>query len=275
MTENTPRPSQQPGFELNVVLIRSLYDSNIGASSRAMDNMGGNRLILIAPQCEITYSAQQAAASGQDALQNRTTYQNFQEFYAKEPEGIYIAFTARDGKGRQVQDFSETLNHIKTTDPRFQKTHYRPVKVYLIFGPEDWGLSAEDIESVNFCCNIPTFGKNWSLNLAQAVLLAQYTLRLQWGGEKTVLEGSHTAKLAKPNTQTEEVLRVWLTEMGFDLSKRKVNVFNVIRRMLLQNLPTKKELSMLEIVLNQSVRKLREYNEMRRLLNKGTGPDKE
>ncbi|MNY81628.1 hypothetical protein D3C86_2232850 [compost metagenome] len=52
--------------------------------------------------------------------------------------------------------------------------------------------------------------------------------------------------------------------MGFDLSKRKMNVFIVLRRMLLQNTPTKKELVILETVLQQSLRKLREWKEFQK-----------
>ena len=58
-------------YQINVVLVRSLYDRNIGSSSRAMANMGAHRLILVNPQCEITYEAQLAAATGQEALQKK------------------------------------------------------------------------------------------------------------------------------------------------------------------------------------------------------------
>lgn len=72
-----------------------------------MSNMGFNRLILIAPQCELGYPAQQSAATGQFALQNRVNYSSWQDFLENEPEGIKIALTARDGRGRDVKDFKK------------------------------------------------------------------------------------------------------------------------------------------------------------------------
>jgi len=136
------------------------------------------------------------------------------------------------------------------------------LQLYLIFGPEDWGLSNEDLEQAHFNVNIPTFGENSSLNLAQAVLLALYTLRLHWGGERTLLDGQQAPRDANFKVFPDESLRQWLTAMNFDLSK-EVNAYSVLKRMMLHNVPTEKELGMLETVLQQSIRKLREYNEIR------------
>lgn len=249
-------------FEVRIVLVRTIYERNIGATSRAMSNMGVEKLILIAPACHLTYEAQQAAATGQAGLQNRTTYNSWDEFLEKEPESIKICFTARDGKGRQVRDIDDVLKDIADHSPQFQTSSEVPYVIHLIFGPEDWGLSAEDLENANFCACIPTFGENWSLNLAQATLLGMFSLRKAWGGERTHLDGGKLRRAPQGITgiNPEAALRTWLEEMGFDLTRqRKINVYTVLRRMLLQNTPTKKELVILETVLQQSIRKLREW----------------
>ncbi len=254
-------------FEIHIVLVRTLYERNIGATSRAMSNMGANRLILISPQCELTYEAQKAAATGQTGLQNRTTYLSWTEFLKNEPESIKICFTARDGKGRQIRDIDDILLDIKHHAPQFQMLNENPYPIHLIFGPEDWGLSAEDLEMGNFCACIPTFGENWSLNLAQATLLAMFSLRKAWGGERTPLDGQQIIRSTQgiEGIDPDRTLKTWLSEMGFDLSKKRINAYTVLRRMLLQNTPTKKEIMILETVLQQSIRKLREYNELRKL----------
>lgn len=249
-------------FEVRIVLVRTIYERNIGSTSRAMSNMGFDNLILIAPACEITYEAQQAAATGQTGLQNRTTYASWEEFMKNEPESIKICFTARDGKGRQVRDIDDVLTDIQNHSPQFQVASETPVVLHLVFGPEDWGLSAEDLEYANFCACIPTFGENWSLNLAQATLLGMFSLRKIWGGERTKLDGGKKRRAPQgiEGINPDATLKTWLEEMGFDLTRqRKINVYTVLRRMLLQNTPTKKELVVLETVLQQSIRKLREW----------------
>lgn len=249
-------------FDVRIVLVRTIYERNIGATSRAMSNMGFSQLILIDPKCEITYEAQQAAATGQTGLQNRIVYSSWDEFNKSEPESIRIAFTARDGKGRSVQDMSFVFDHIRDHSPQFQVSSELPHVVHLVFGPEDWGLNNQDLETSHFCACIPTFGENWSLNLAQATLLAMYDLRKSWGGQRTVLDGQQRPRGVTENVVLpDETLKTWLTEMGFDLSKKRINVYTVLRRMLLQNTPTRKEITILETVLQQSIRKLREWKQ--------------
>ena len=256
-------------FEICVVLVRTLYDSNIGASSRAMANMGAQRLILIDPKTDVTFKAQQAAATGQSALENRKNYSSWNEFLEEEPQGLRLSFTARDGRGRQAKDFQETLIWLKAEHPAFQipDSHSSPIPVYLIFGPEDWGLSTEDLKLTHFACSIPTFGDNTSLNLAQAVLLALFILRSTWGGQKAELEGQQPAReRGRENIFPEKALQSWIEEMGFNISNRKINAYSVLKRMLLQNVPSSQELKVLETVLQQAIRKLREYNQLRKQL---------
>lgn len=247
-------------IDLRVVLVRSIYERNVGATSRAMANMGISKLILIAPQCEFTIESQKAAATGQEALQNRIVYSSWEEFYAKEPRGFQIATTARDGRGRLSEDLETTLKKIKTTSPEFARNIEEPVVIHILFGPEDWGLSGDDIQYANHCCSIPTFGDNSSLNLAQATLLALFIFRSVFGGDRTRLDGQQKPreKQSRPLVFPDRTLKLWLEEMNIDLSKRKINVFTVLRRMLLQNSPSEKEFRMLEIVLQQSIRKMKD-----------------
>lgn len=248
-------------IDLRIVLVRSIYERNVGATSRAMANMGFSKLILIDPKCEFTIESNKAAANGQEALRNQTIYKSWDEFYQNEPRGIQIATTARDGRGRQVEDFEKVLKNIKETNSTLKKKSDTDFTFHILFGPEDRGLSADDIQYANHCCSIPTYGENTSLNLAQATLLAMFVFRSVFGGSRSKLEGQQIPKekQKKPTAVfPDETLKLWLQEMNIDLSKRKMNVFTVLRRMLLQNAPSEKEFRMLEIVLQQSTRKMKE-----------------
>lgn len=249
-----------PVIDLRIVLTRSIYERNVGATARAMANMGFSKLILVDPKCEFTIESHRAAANGQAPLENKTVYASWEEFYRKEPRGIQIATTARDGKGRQVEDLETTLKSLKDSHPDFSKKSSTPATIHIIFGPEDWGLSADDIQYANHCCSIPTYGDNTSLNLAQATLLAQFIFRSVFGGERSKLEGQQKPKAQqkKPMIFPDETLKKWLLEMNIDLTKRKTNIFTVLRRMLLQNAPSEKEFRILELVLQQSIRKMRD-----------------
>ena len=250
------QPNLRP-VSVNVVLVRTLYDTNIGASSRAIVNMGFQNMILIQRQCELTFAAQQAAATGQEPWQNRREYSNWEEFFSQEPSGLRIAFSARDGRERPVWDWHEILQWLPRNDQNLIQKSESAWPVYLIFGPEDWGLSNEDLSHVHFNCNIPTYGKNPSLNLAQAVLLALYQLRQDWGGTRSILDGQQPPRENKSlDIFPDQTLKLWLQTMGYDLNK-ELNAFSVLRRMILHNVPTEKELRMLETALQQSIRKMK------------------
>lgn len=252
-------------YLINVVLVRSLYERNIGAASRAMANMGAHRLILVNPQCEITYEAQLAAATGQEALQNRKVYASMQEFLSQEADGLKIAFTARDGRGRATRDFQESLRWMQENSPYFSEEEYLTLPVYLIFGAEDAGLSADEIQDANYCCCIPTYGDNSSLNLSQAVLLGLFILRQSIGGERTKLDGGQLKRDSEQlpkNFNPDESLKSWLMELGVDITSKKINAFSVLKRMLLQNTPTPKEYQMLETMVQQTVRKLKKLKDL-------------
>jgi tRNA/rRNA methyltransferase len=227
-----------------------------------MSNMGSERLILIDRQCELDYSAQQAAATGQFALQNRIEYPSWADFYKNEANGIRIALTARDGRAKAVYDFRTTLEKVKNLD---QAQNQNLSQIYLIFGPEDCGLSLDDVKNCHYSCSLPTYGENWSLNLSQAVLLALFILRDSWGGTRTTLDGQIRPRELKLNESVKQAnllpdntLRTWLETLGFDLSKKRINVYTILRRMFLHNVPTSQELRILETVLQQNIRRLKE-----------------
>ena len=252
-------------YQAKVVLSRSLYDSNIGASSRAMTNMGAQDLILVEPQCQVTYAAQQAAASGQAPLQNRKVYSSWQEFYNQEPSGLRFCFSARDGRGDPLWDFSEVLGRLQS-----QRTEGE--NVYLIFGPEDAGLSSKEKEFAHYNVRLPTFGNNSSLNLAQAVLLALFILRTNWRAPKTQESPvRHHGAATNEISCFESTLKSWLMEIGFALENRAFSAYTVMKRVLLHNVPTKKELAVLETILQQSRRKLEEYNQLRKIKGETDG----
>lgn len=246
-------------LDLRVVLVRSLYERNVGATSRAMANMGFSKLILLDPKCEFTIESNKAAASGQQALAEKIIYKSWDEFYKNEPRGIQIATTARDGRGRQTEDLESTLLALAKTHPDLMKESEVPLIVHVLFGPEDHGLEGDDLKYANYCCCLPTYGENPSLNLAQASLLTLFIIRRVFGGERTRLDGQQKARATqkKPMIFPDETLKAWLLEMNMDLSKRRINVFTVLRRMLLQNAPSEKEFRMLEIVLQQSIRRMK------------------
>ncbi|MBY0383624.1 RNA methyltransferase [bacterium] len=235
---------------LRIVLVRPKYARNVGMAARAMSNYGAEQLILIEPRCALDQEAREGASHAQTQIQKAMIYPHWQRFYDWEPEGIRIAFSARDGKRREAFDFASTLKH----DPLIKKEIFEK-PTYLIFGPEDHGLADSDLDFVHRVFQIKLPGENPSMNLSHAVMSVL-----------TLLHQSTDPTLPIPLSKEErekfffpdQTLKRWLEALNIDISlHEKVNSYTVLKRLLLKGIPTTKELQMLETVLQQTIRKLK------------------
>lgn len=237
--------------ELSVVLVRPIYPRNIGMCARALTNMGGGEFICIAPQCELNDQAKEGAAGAQEMLRSAKIYTSLEEFFLKEPEGIRIALSARDLRSKSAEFLNVRMHEIAS---REQLTFNR---LYLIFGPEDDGLSHSDLALFHHICRLPTYGEFTSLNLSHAVMLACYIFSSHFS-ELPLLTAAQTGLPRRPQLFPQKSIHDWLDALGFKLDNRYVNAEKTLSRILLENEPTYDELKVLEAILQQNIRKLKE-----------------
>lgn len=243
-------------LEVLVVLVRPIYARNVGATSRAMDNMGVNRLALIQPQCEIDEEAKKAAATGQEPLSNSQIFKSWDDFHRCYPEGLRLAFTSKDGQSRIVTPFASCLKEMFHFSDLFKKHGNRLV---LVFGPEDWGLNNEDISWCHRAVVLPTYGKNPSLNLAQAVLLALFMLQNELQTPTTFIQQRTYQNdfVVEQDWFPDQSFRKFLTALGLKLDDRRVSAYTALRQFFLRALPTRREKRMLQMIFEQAARKIK------------------
>lgn len=150
-----------------VVLKQPRYPENIGSAARAMCNMGIDRLVVVDPQnCDLTRVLRLATHVAFDVVENMTVHQSLKAALA--PFNYVVGTTARLGGVRQVvKTPSKMARELAALAPDNQ--------VALVFGPEDRGLTNEDLRLCHELINIPT-AEFASLNLAQAVMVVCYEI---------------------------------------------------------------------------------------------------
>ncbi|MEO5356708.1 MAG: RNA methyltransferase [Nitrospirae bacterium YQR-1] len=149
------------------VLIEPREPGNIGASARAIKNMGFTNLVLVNPHGHLSIDAYLFAHGAEDVLEQAVVYKSFEE--AVGHMHLVIGMSRRFGKTRGIfKPIGEAAKTIVVES--FEG------KVALIFGREDNGLNNKEVESCGFLVFIPTSAAQPSLNLAQAVLLTAYEL---------------------------------------------------------------------------------------------------
>ena len=159
-----------PLANIRVVLVRPLYGGNLGAVCRAMKNMGLARLTLVNPNPDLDFhEAQKYALHAEDVLAAREQAASVQE--AVDDCAVVAATTGLKGLYR---------SHTKTPRelaPRLLESA-QAHQVALVFGPENHGLSNEEMQFATHLVTIPSTPAYSSLNLAQAVMLCCYELYL-------------------------------------------------------------------------------------------------
>lgn len=152
---------------ITIVLSKPRYPENIGAAARAMCNMGIKQLIIVEPErCELDKVHRLATHAAKSVVDQMIIASSIKE--ALSPFHHVVGTTARLGGERKI--FSRPKTLVEKLIPLSKENH-----IAILFGPEDRGLSNEDIRLCHALVNIPT-DQFSSLNLAQAVMVMCYEI---------------------------------------------------------------------------------------------------
>ncbi len=152
---------------ISFVLVEPKEAGNIGASARALKNMGFKNLELINPQKFLNDEGKGMACNAVDLLEKAIIHSSFKE--AIKNKSIIIGTTRRLGKRRGlILPLKDAVKRVITAAKKN--------KVAILFGREDKGLSNKEVEECGLLITIPSDPLSPSLNLSQSVLLVAYEL---------------------------------------------------------------------------------------------------
>lgn len=155
---------------IRVVLVGTQHPGNIGSAARAMKTMGLTNLVLVAPKRYPDPEATALAAGAVDILEQAHVVESLAE--------ALLGCTFVIGTSSRARSVA-----LPELAPR-QAAEQLVVKssgkqVALLFGPERTGLENEDLQHCHACVLIPCNPEYASLNLASAVQVLSYEIRLQ------------------------------------------------------------------------------------------------
>src|SRR5690554_1267160 len=174
---------------IRIVLVETSHPGNIGACARAMKTMGVADLALVRPRTFPSDEATARASGAGDILERAVVHDSLSEAIAD--CGYVVGASARL---RTVQ--------WPTVDPRAcAESVWRELernRVAIVMGPEQSGLTNEDLGRCQQLVHIPTQPEFGSLNLAMAVQVLCYELRM------TGLARSAQSKAAPVENESRE-----------------------------------------------------------------------
>lgn len=152
------------------VLVQPQFGGNVGSAARAMKNLGFARLTLVDPRCDpLGREARMMAVEAADLLERAEVHPGLSGALAG--ARTVVGTTRRIGKHRRphwrLDGLSAELCGLAARG-----------ELAILFGREDHGLSDADLDRCTHLVYFPAAADYPSFNLAQAVLLVAYELRM-------------------------------------------------------------------------------------------------
>tara|TARA_R110002073_G_scaffold325903_4_gene505380 strand:+ start:1815 stop:2546 length:732 start_codon:yes stop_codon:yes gene_type:complete len=158
-----------PLDNVRIILSHTSHPGNIGAAARAMKTMGLTSLYLVNPKLFPDKAADIRAVGARDILDQVPICTDIDE--ALDGTMMAAAVTARS-RGLPHETFDSHQGAKTLLD------YARDHPVALVFGAETAGLTTTDVSKCQMTINIPTNPDYSSLNLASAVQVMAYELRM-------------------------------------------------------------------------------------------------
>jgi TrmH family RNA methyltransferase len=158
---------------IQVVLSHTTHPGNIGAAARAMKVMGLSKLVLVKPKHFPSTEASERASKANDILASARVCQSMEEAIAD--SRLIVGASAR------TRSLPSKLVTPRQLIEVIQQDRVR-VPISLLFGTESSGLTNEELHLCHYHVFIPTNPEYSSLNLASAVQILAYEMRLALSG---------------------------------------------------------------------------------------------
>lgn len=154
---------------ISIILVNPSHPGNIGGVARAMKNMDLEELRLVKPRRNINQEAYARASGANSVLDNAILYEDFANALADCE--LVIGTSARCKVPGVVPITPREAAQIVS-----KSTHVS--RIGIVFGREHAGLTNEELALCQYHVQIPCNPKFSSLNLAAAVQIICYELRV-------------------------------------------------------------------------------------------------
>ena len=157
---------------IKVVLVGTTHPGNIGAAARAIKTMGLSKLDLVCPKEFPSNEATYRSKAAKDILEKASIHETL--FESVKGCEMVIGTSARNRK------VPWPVLNPKNASKEINTAVKNNSKVAIVFGREDRGLTNEELGLCNLHIHIPTNEDYSSLNLAQAVQIVTYEIRMNF-----------------------------------------------------------------------------------------------
>jgi len=228
-------------MSIRIVLVGTTHPGNIGAVARAMKNMGLHDLALVSPKHFPHEDATARASGAADVLDSAIVVDSLADALT---DCVYVA--GASARSRTIN--WPSMGPRDCAERMIQESNNG--KVAAVFGPEKTGLHNDDLDLCHTLLTIPTDPGFSSLNLAMAVQVLTYELRVA-----SMLDEGPIFDVEAPPATGEEMEHFYkhlervLTDIQFLDPENPRHLMRRMRRLFIRARPDKNEVNILRGIL--------------------------
>ena len=206
---------------IQVVLCRPASPENVGSAARVMMNTGASRLLLVSPKITDWDRARQVALHAGPIVEAAPRCATLREALELTDARYVVGTTGRGRKYQSPVSFPAAARDIAA--------RASAVGCVLVFGPEDRGLSNEELELCSSTVTLPSSRALASYNLSHAVAIVLFSLLT------APLDAVAAAPAEAPFSAMEGMyghIQEVLTEAGFLMKDNPEHMMRMVRGVL-------------------------------------------
>ena len=174
---------------VRIVMVNTTLPANIGSALRAMKTMGLSKLVLVAPKTYPHADIDALAAGAQDLIAQIEIVETLEQAI----QDCHMVF----GTSARSRTIPCPLLDVRPAAKEALQAASQQQRIAIVFGREDRGLTNEELALANYHLTIPVNADYGVLNVAQAIQVVCYELRM------AALEQN-----SQPHTQTEDQMQL-------------------------------------------------------------------
>lgn len=180
---------------VRIVMVNTTLPANIGSALRAMKTMGLSKLVLVAPKTYPHPDIDALAAGATDLIEQIEIVSTLEDAI----QDCHLVF-GTSARSRTIP--WPLLDARPAAEKSLQAVLNDQQEVAIVFGREDRGLTNEELALVNYHVTIPVNTDYGVLNVAQAIQVICYELRM---ATLALVEQKENTEATMPVTETESM----------------------------------------------------------------------
>tara|TARA_B100001175_G_scaffold317808_1_gene336635 strand:- start:15674 stop:16444 length:771 start_codon:yes stop_codon:yes gene_type:complete len=229
---------------VSVVLVEPKYDGNIGAVARSILNFGIMDLRIVGRNRDWSDETRNRAKHAQNILESCKIFESLED--ATKDCSVVVGTSGKREIGDKI-----TFRHFLLPEELPERLGSSEGRIALVFGPEDIGLTNEQLQECDILVTIPTWEGYPILNLSHAVSIICYV----WYVTDAKHDFAESQEMRLLNPALRSRLRSEISRLASSMptkEHKRNGIEETLNRVIMRGLPKDDEIHRILSVISEA-----------------------